>query len=344
MKWVLIALALSGTARAEHATGYLPLPKDAPRTFYTPPFQAEDLPERYDARTETACIPPVRNQGSCGSCWAFATTGAFETAYCLATGVLPDLAEQDPLVNDSSAYGCRGGFMSGKFITEKGVTTEALCPYRASDRYSCSGAKYAKATKWALIGSRSRAPTDDELKAAIVTYGSLFVTVASAGLSPDANGRVSGSACRRTGVDHMVQIVGYQPAPDGGVEYVMKNSWGQWGKGGYAYLKKGCTELASSPGDAAGFFYVEDEDQPDPTPVPAKVEGLAEEYTALKGNPVLVQAKPLAGHKYRWSVGGGPVLTGARITVQTTTSTTAVLKVTDPQGGVTEKAVKISVK
>jgi hypothetical protein len=343
----LVAAAWASYAQADnhYGRGLLPRPKDAARTFYQPAKMAlEALPDAYDSRSETDCIPAVRNQGSCGSCWSFATLGAFETALCMAGKPPTDLAEQDALVNDSSAYGCDGGFMDGTFLTREGSTTEPLCPYRGNDNVACRGAKHAKATRWALIGGSSRAPTVDELKAGIIQYGSLFVTVAAGGGFSPRGERIT--TCSSTAVNHMVQLVGYRPAAEGGVEFLIKNSWGtNWGNGGYAWSKQGCNKLASTRGDAAGFFYVEPEDDPEePEPTPAKIEGLAEEYVAAKGNPVMVQAKPQAGHKYRWSVGGGPTLTGARITVQTTTGTTAVLKVTSPDGAVTEKTVKISTK
>lgn len=350
----VMAVGTSAAAAAPHvvtiagktyATGLLPTPKDAPRTFFSPaPFEAAALPDAYDSRTDTACIPAVRNQGNCGSCWDFATTGAFETAQCLATGVLTDLSEQDQLTNNHSAYGCDGGFMTAAWLQDQGETTEALCPYRANDSVSCRGAKFAKATRWALLGASGRAPTTDEMKAAIVQYKALFVTVASAGLNPDSNGRVSGSNCNRRGVDHMVQIVGYRPAPDGGVEYIMKNSWGGWGLAGYAYLKQGCTELASTPGDAAGFVYVAGAPDPDPNPDPVPqplLLGLPLEVIVQKAQEFMLEPiNPKSSTTYRWSTG----IVGARIKLQATGSTVVSLKATDRKGAVTEQAVKITVK
>ncbi len=343
---VLATPVLATPVLAQHATGLLKRPKDAPRTYFAPYSAFGDLPDSFDARDE-AVIPPVRDQGQCGSCWDFATTGAFETALIKAgkgEAVSLNLSEQDQLVNNHSAYGCDGGFMDGTFLQTEGETTESVCPYRANDGVSCSGAKFAKATKWALLGASGRSPTVDELRAGIVQYGSLFVTVAAGNsFVPNAQGRIT--SCGSTGINHMVQIVGYRPtsgASGTDYEFLIKNSWGiSWGQNGYAWSKQGCNKLAVDPDDAAGFFYVEGAT---PTPVPTVINGLAEEYVVAKGNPVLVQTAPVTGVKYRWQVGGGPVLTGARITVQTTTSTTATVKITDASNAVTEKTIKITVK
>lgn len=218
-----------------------------------------DLPESYDSR-DAGLVTPIKNQGNCGSCWAFARTKAFEAALLKAgrgTVEVLDLAEQDTLVNDTSSYGCNGGFMDGAFEVQMGETTEDLCPYRTSDRYSCRGAKYGKATRWAMVGSSNRAPTVDELRQAIVDYGVLAVTVAAtSSFSPNSDGRIT--TCSGRGINHMVTLAGYRPAPNGGYEFLIGNSWGaDWGADGFAWSKQGCNELASVTGDAALFFYVE---------------------------------------------------------------------------------------
>jgi cathepsin F len=243
-----------------HYTGLLPRPAGAKAPPYRlPTLRSAELPESYDARDD-GLVTATKNQGSCGSCWAFARTKAFEAALLKAkVGTLGelDLAEQDTLVNDPNGSACRGGYMDGDFEVGQGVSTEALCPYRASGRYGCGGAKFAAATKWAMLGTAKRAPTVDELKAAIVEYGVLAVTVAAGGsFSPDSDGRITSCGSRR--INHMVTLVAYRPAPNGGAEFLIGNSWGKdWGDGGFAWSKQGCNRLADEPGDAALFFYKE---------------------------------------------------------------------------------------
>lgn len=254
--FVLLASSAHAEEASRYAKGYLgPLPHIG--VPYLSPV-GDSVPDAYDSR-EDGFVTPIKNQGNCGSCWAFARTKAFEAALLVAGYAPPlDLSEQDTLVNDKTAYGCGGGFMDGRFEVNQGQTVEAACPYRASTRYRCNGEKLAKATKWAMLGQRGRAPTDDELKAAIYRYKVLAVTVAAgSGFSP-RGGRIT--TCSSRSVNHMVTLVGYRPAPGGGVEYLIANSWGTgWGDKGFAWSKKGCNKLASTPGDAALFFYVEGE-------------------------------------------------------------------------------------
>jgi C1A family cysteine protease len=262
--WSLLFLSTAAFAESDeitikgktYRTGLLPRPKGMPAQYKSITVRG-DLPESYDAR-EQGLVTPIKNQGNCGSCWSFARTKAFEAALIKAgrsSDESLDLAEQDALVNDPNSYGCRGGFMDGRFEVSKGVTTEELCPYRASHRYSCKGEKFAKATRWAMIGANNRAPGVDELRQAILDYGVIAVTVAAgSSFSPNSSGRIT--SCGSRGINHMVTLAGYRPAPNGGYEFLIGNSWGSdWGDGGFAWSKQGCNQLASTAGDAALFFY-----------------------------------------------------------------------------------------
>jgi cathepsin L len=259
-------LATSGSSWANsveingvmYHTGLLPRPINLPANYRQDVEIRSDLPDSYDAR-EHGLVTPIKNQGQCGSCWAFARTKAMEAALILSGRDVADvlnLAEQDPLVNDRNSFGCNGGFMDGRFEVAKGVTTEDLCPYRASSRYACSGKKHAKATTWSMVGAPGRAPSVDELRQAIVDHGVIAVTVAAGNaFSPDANGRIK--TCSNGRINHMVTLAGYRPAPNGGYEFLIGNSWGtNWGDGGFAWSKQGCNRLASTPGDAALYFEV----------------------------------------------------------------------------------------
>ena len=241
-----------------YSTGLLPRPRGMPANYSQDLQIRGDLPESYDAR-EHGLVTPIKNQGNCGSCWAFARAKALEAALIISGRDVADvlnLAEQDPLVNDRNSYGCNGGFMDGRFEVSKGVTTEDLCPYRASSRYACKGEKHGKATKWSMVGAPGRAPSVDELRQAIIDHGVIAVTVAAgSSFSPDANGRIK--TCGSTRINHMVTLAGYRPAPSGGYEFLIGNSWGKgWGDEGFAWSKQGCNRLASTPGDAALYFEV----------------------------------------------------------------------------------------
>lgn len=97
---------------------------------------ANDLPTEVDWTAQGA-VTPVKNQGACGSCWAFSTTGSLESAYYLKNNVLPSLSEQQ-LVDCSRLYlnmGCNGGLMprAFRYVKAHGITTEANYPYTAKD-------------------------------------------------------------------------------------------------------------------------------------------------------------------------------------------------------------------
>lgn len=263
MALAIVGLAMSFAAHGAeivngHGTGLLRKPVAASVEFAEPKaFLMAALPASYDSRAE-GFVTRIKNQGSCGSCWSFARTAAFEAALIKAgraTKDALDLAEQDALVNDKTAYGCNGGFMDASFEVRYGTTTEALCPYKGTTRWqSCRGAKYAKASRWAMIGGRSRAPSIEELKAAIVEHKVLAVTVAACNsFSPGRDGRITTCGCRS--VNHMVNLAGYRTLADGTTEFLIKNSWGTgWGQGGYAWSRQACNKLASSAGDAALFI------------------------------------------------------------------------------------------
>jgi hypothetical protein len=322
------------------STGYLPFPKGTARPYRAlKPFDAAELPESYDSR-DHGLVTPIKDQGNCGSCWSFARTRALETAMLKAGKLSPDLAEQDTLVNDRSGYKCSGGFMDGAYETEHGVTKESVCPYKANNSSCRSDPVEQQATRWAMLPG---SPSDDELRAAIVEYGTLFVTVAAGGsFSPDSEGRIT--RCSSFSVNHMVTLSGYRPAPSGsGYEFLIGNSWGtSWGDGGYAWSKKGCNKLASSSGDAAGYFYVEGGEPPPPPPPPPPPAGKLElptEVTYLAANgavAVQVRATP-PGRKCKWSTGE----TGCRVWVQPTTATSYSVTVKDVGKDPVTQSVKV---
>jgi cathepsin L len=212
------------------------------RNFFMPPFVA---PVSVDWTTKGA-VTPVKNQGQCGSCWAFSTTGSVEGAWFLSNGTLVSLSEQQ-LVDCSSAegnQGCNGGLMDSAFeyiIKNKGLTTEANYPYTAQDG-TCSASK-AKAVA-ATIKSYTDVATNSEaaLEAAIAQQPVSVAVEADQNSFQLYSGGVLTAACGAN-LDHGVLAVGYGTDSASGEQYwKVKNSWGaDWGVNGYILLGKGKT-------------------------------------------------------------------------------------------------------
>jgi C1A family cysteine protease len=178
-------------------------------------------------------ITPVKDQGQCGSCWAFSTTGVVEGYWAINKGSLPSLSEQQLVDCVSIVYGClgcSGGQMSGalKYIKANGVTTEAAYPYTARDG-TCrvkTGA-YKVTTVKQATGCAS-------LTAQIQTQPT-SVAVDATNWSLYRSGTFSNCA---KNLNHGVLAVGYDDAGN----WIVKNSWGtSWGVQGYITLKTGDT-------------------------------------------------------------------------------------------------------
>jgi C1A family cysteine protease len=190
-------------------------------------------------------VTGVRNQGGCGSCWAFATTAALESAVLRAEsipGTDLNLSEQVLISCGSSgghdAGSCSGGAVypsyASDYIRDKGLPLESCYPYAATDG-SCGSAcsTYQTSTyqiaNWAYVATTS--PTVSAIRDALVSYGPLATTM---DVYEDFYSYTTGVYSYATGVyegGHAVLIVGYNDADQC---FIVKNSWGAgWGESGY---------------------------------------------------------------------------------------------------------------
>ena len=130
----------------------------------------QTLPDSIDW-VEKGAVTPVKNQGQCGSCWAFSTTGSIEGAYAIATGKLVSLSEQELVQCDDIDQGCSGGLMNNafKYVEEHGLADESAYPYTSGSgiRGLCNDALRKKPVAH-VTGYKDVASKDEEaLKSAV---------------------------------------------------------------------------------------------------------------------------------------------------------------------------------
>jgi len=216
------------------------------------------LPDYFDWRDEGGCTP-VKNQGSCGSCWAFSTVGVLECNIKIRDGDTVDLSEQWLVSCNQEGWGCGGGWYAHSYHEWKtdpcgdtGAVFESDFPYVASNApCNCPYPHAYLIDDWAHIGDSQSIPPIDSIKQAIMTYGPVSVSVAadeafhaySGGIFNQHNGGVT---------NHAVVLVGWDDNQGTDGVWFLRNSWGTgWGEdGGYMRIEYGC----SSVGYAAGYI------------------------------------------------------------------------------------------
>jgi C1A family cysteine protease len=178
-------------------------------------------------------VSPVKNQGSCGSCWAFAATGAAESQVMIASSGMPiNLAEQI-LVSCGGGGTCSGGSSSAAstYIRDVGLPLESCFIYTATNN-SCSNAclNWQDST-YRIIGLHSTRTAVDDIKNALYAYGPVIATMY---VYNDFYSYRSGVYSYTTGSyvgAHAVLTVGYDDTLQA---FIVKNSWGTgWGEAGY---------------------------------------------------------------------------------------------------------------
>jgi cathepsin F len=208
-----------------------------------PLLDVSDLPTSFDWR-EKGAVNPVKNQGGCGSCWAFSTVANIEGVNFLKTQQLLSLSEQELVDCDKKTgdQGCQGGLPSNAFkdmIENKiGLELESTYPYEGSD----GRCKATQASEKVFISNWTMISTDeDQIAAALIKYGPLSIGI-NAGPMQFYFGGIANPwkiFCNPKSLDHGVAIVGF--GEQSGKKYwIIRNSWGpQWGEKGYYRIIRG---------------------------------------------------------------------------------------------------------
>ena len=241
----------SDLTQQEFAKIYLNLNYDAMAVAnFNPahPSFSNAAPDSFDWR-DKGLVTPVRDQGMCGSCWAFSTVANLEGLYYKLKGVAVDLSEQILVDCDTYDSACNGGLMEYAFqwIKENGMETEEDYPYTGY-KGTCKAdpSKYIdmKVTGWKKLGSSTStwSPVDEEeIKEFLYETGPLAIALNANPLQTYSGGILdkTSSQCPVSGINHAVTLVGY--GAESGVDYwIVKNSWGaNWGENGYFRIRRG---------------------------------------------------------------------------------------------------------
>ncbi len=279
------------------------------------------LPDSFDLRT-MGVVPDIRDQGQCGSCWAFSKTGSLESAL-LGQGIKHDLSMQELVSCDTSEDGCGGGNLDGfKYQINHGQSLAKDYPYTSGSGSSgrCKSAAVSdRGVSFQYVGAADRGPNEDELKCALYKYKTVpWITVGATNAwgNPPSSEHIAYSNCGASQTNHAVGVVGWWKDTSGKTQFIMKNSWGKdWGDNGYMSLPLGCNSF----GDEVAFIEVAKAPQPTPPnptptppgPTPAPTPGpcvtptakLPAEVQIFAGSDVMLGVKMQAGVTYTWTDG-----------------------------------------
>ena len=192
-------------------------------------------------------VSPVKSQGRCGSCWAFATVSVVESAFAIANDrKIVNGSEQD-LLSCSGTGSCKGGYWAFLPIKQRGLGDEVDFPYTGNDEDACKLgiARLYWVENWAYVSSKLEIPTVDDIKKTMSVYGPVICGIYATVVFQKHKGDkvFSESVPSNKGINHAISLVGWDDAKKA---WLIKNSWGdRWGDHGYAWVDYKSSNIGS---------------------------------------------------------------------------------------------------
>ena len=228
--------------------------------------------ENYDVEATLTALPKaftgvfsnVKDQGQCGSCWAFSTIGSLEGAALkkqgaangkvnangsiTVSGTLPFLSEEQVLSCNPWGWGCNGGYFAFDMLMPakagpngyyQGAVAAASFPY-VGDSVACSIGRnptFTPVTKWGYVGNSGAVPPVAAIKSAIYQHGGVSACVYADEYFQAYTGGVFSDSTYYNSINHAIILVGWDDAKGA---WLLKNSWGpSWGVDGFMWIKYG---------------------------------------------------------------------------------------------------------
>jgi len=239
LSWTCGVNKFSDLTKEEFSAMYLGYNGNPNRPRNVVYLDERDLPNSIDWRAQGAVVA-VKDQGSCGSCWSFSTTGALEGLRFIKNNTLISMSEQQ-LMDCSSSYGnqgCNGGLMDDafKYARDKGIMPDSVYSYKGKTgtcKYNTSQVIFKNK---GYTDVKVNTPT--QLQAAVNMQPVSIAIEADQSVFQSYTSGIISSGCG-TNLDHGVLIVGWGTSNSTNY-WIVKNSWGtSWGMQGYVNIAMG---------------------------------------------------------------------------------------------------------
>jgi C1A family cysteine protease len=238
---------MADLTREEFIARYISAPMEVPANRNVVILDESNVPDKIDWRDQGA-VQHVKDQGFCGSCWAFSATGALEGLRKIKSGDLQDFSEQD-LVDCSRSYGnygCNGGLMTYAFeyTRDNGIAYTKDYPYKGVDGKCKDAPREYKISGYTDVEENN----EDQLAAAVAAAPtSVAVQADSSVFQHYTSGVIDSKSCG-TSLNHGILAVGYDTTASKS-HWICKNSWSAgWGDNGYVRIKKADAGAKKGPG------------------------------------------------------------------------------------------------